>query len=79
MPTVLIIDGFRFFFYSNENNDPAHVHAKKGSAEGKIWLESVTEVCYLHHFTKAEEKDNQQIIEDNFENIKAKWDEYFNK
>lgn len=24
MPTVLRINGYRFFFYSNENNEPAH-------------------------------------------------------
>jgi len=36
MPTVLLINGFRFFFYSNENNEPIHIHVTKGNAEGKI-------------------------------------------
>lgn len=39
MPTLLLIDGFRFFFYSMENNEPIHVHVSKGDAVGKIWLE----------------------------------------
>ena len=39
MPTVLLKDGFRFFFYSDEGSEPAHIHVKKGDAEGKIWLE----------------------------------------
>jgi hypothetical protein len=26
MPTVLLLNGFRFFFYSNENNEPVHIH-----------------------------------------------------
>ena len=26
MPTVLRIGGYRFFFYSNENGEPAHIH-----------------------------------------------------
>lgn len=38
MPTILFINGFRFFFYSNENNEPAHIHVKKADAEAKIWL-----------------------------------------
>jgi hypothetical protein len=39
MPKLLLLKGLRFFFYSNENNEPVHVHIMKGSAEGKIWLE----------------------------------------
>jgi len=38
MPTILRKDGFRFYFYSNENDEPAHIHVEKGDAEGKIWL-----------------------------------------
>ncbi len=26
MPTVLKIDGFRFHFYSDEGNEPSHIH-----------------------------------------------------
>lgn len=29
MPTVLFVNGFRFFFYSNENNEPVHIHVLK--------------------------------------------------
>ncbi len=47
MPTILRINGFRFFFYSNENDEPAHVHVEKGDAEGKIWLEPALEAVYL--------------------------------
>jgi hypothetical protein len=44
MPTVLLINGFRFFFYSNENNEPAHIHVTKANADGKIWLEPVLNI-----------------------------------
>ena len=44
MPTILLLEGFRFFFYSNENDEPAHIHVKKGDAEGKIWLEPDLEI-----------------------------------
>lgn len=41
MPTVLRIDGFRFYFYSHEPNEPPHVHIDKGGASAKVWLEPV--------------------------------------
>jgi len=27
MPTILYVQGWRFHFYSNEGNEPMHVHA----------------------------------------------------
>ena len=38
MPTVLLVQGWRFFFHSNEGNEPVHIHARKGDAECKHWL-----------------------------------------
>ncbi len=35
------IEGFAFYFYSNENNEPMHVHVRKGSGMLKFWLEPV--------------------------------------
>lgn len=79
MPTVLLLKGLRFFFYSNEGTEPAHIHVMKGGAEGKIWLEPQTEVAYLHRFTKSEEKDILEIVAVNYELFKQKWNEYFGK
>lgn len=78
MPTLLLINGLRFFFYSNENNEPVHVHITKGNANGKIWLDPIS-VEYLFGFSNAEEKDILEIVEKNSENFKKKWNEYFNK
>ena len=41
MPTVLVVQGWRFFFYANEGNEPMHVHAVKGDAECKYWLDAI--------------------------------------
>jgi Domain of unknown function (DUF4160) len=38
MPTILYLDGWRLFFYSNERNEPPHIHARKGDVECKYWL-----------------------------------------
>jgi Domain of unknown function (DUF4160) len=38
MPTILYIRGWRLFFYTNERNEPPHIHARKGDVECKYWL-----------------------------------------
>jgi hypothetical protein len=39
MPTVLRISGYRFFFYSGEGSEVAHIHVEHGDGVAKIWLE----------------------------------------
>ncbi|HEY8564800.1 MAG TPA: DUF4160 domain-containing protein [Beijerinckiaceae bacterium] len=41
MPTVLRVEGFRFYFYSHEPNEPPHVHVDRGEASAKVWLDPV--------------------------------------
>jgi Ni,Fe-hydrogenase maturation factor len=38
MPTILLIKGWRLYFWANESNEPIHVHAEKGDMECKFWL-----------------------------------------
>ena len=42
MPTVLRWGPYRAFFYSQEGDEPAHVHVRAGDREAKIWLHDVT-------------------------------------
>ena len=79
MPTLLLINGIRFFFYSNENNEPIHVHVTKGNANGKLWLEPNVRIEYMFGFSNAEEKFILETVNENAENFKLKWNEYFNK
>jgi hypothetical protein len=39
MPTVLLIGSFRFHFYSDEGQEPAHIHIRSPEGECKFWLE----------------------------------------
>jgi hypothetical protein len=79
MPTVLLYKGYRFFFYSNENNEPEHIHVKKAAAEGKLWLTPVLAIAYLHGFTPAEEREIWEVCTNHSNQFKQKWDEYFTK
>ncbi len=41
MPTILRIFNFRFHFYSDEGNEPPHIHVETPDGECKFWLEPV--------------------------------------
>ncbi|KAB2935467.1 MAG: DUF4160 domain-containing protein [Leptonema illini] len=41
MPTVMRIGPFRFHFYSNEGEEPAHIHVTRDDVECKFWLDPV--------------------------------------
>ena len=41
MPTVLRDAGYRFYFYSRENEEPPHIHVEHGVKLAKFWLEPV--------------------------------------
>jgi hypothetical protein len=77
MPTVLLIQGFRFFFFSADRVEPIHVHVKRGDGDGKIWLTPSVKPAYLVGFTSQEEKRILEIATENRELIIAKWHEYF--
>jgi hypothetical protein len=42
MPTLLRWKGYRFFFYSADGWEPAHVHIVKDGNEAKIWLNDLS-------------------------------------
>ena len=41
MPVVLRVGPYRFVVYSNEPDEPAHVHVKRDRARAKLWLAPV--------------------------------------
>jgi hypothetical protein len=78
-PTVLFIHGFRFYFYSNESDEPIHVHVGKGDANGKIWLEPKIEIAYMHGFSNREINQIIKIVGEEIVTLRTKWNEHFSK
>ncbi len=76
MPTVLIFQGFRFFFYSNEHL-PIHIHVEKDSKTAKYNILPII-LVKNRGFDSKELKTIRLIIEENEALIKTSWNEYFN-
>jgi hypothetical protein len=76
MPTVLRIRGWRVFFYSDEGDEPVHVHARKGDAECKFWLlEDEYEIRedWSESLTPRLRREIRRIIFDHFDLILEEW------
>ena len=79
MPTVLTQQGFRFHFYSDEGDEPAHIHVKKGDGRGKWWLEPTLEEEHAYGFTLQERRQIKRLINQHYQYLKAQWYEYFQR
>jgi len=77
MPKVHYFKGYEFFFYSNEENEPMHIHVGKAEGIGKIWLEPEVEVNYFYDFTPKEKRELMEIVHEHLELFKKSWNEYF--
>lgn len=78
MPTVLRIDGYRFFFFSNEGNEPVHIHVESGDGYCKFWL-NPTSLAYSTGYNSSELNKISKLVEANNEKIETSWDEYFSQ
>jgi hypothetical protein len=79
MPTILILYGWRLFFYANGGEEPMHVHCKKGGMECKYWIdEEVFDIQEVFAFgmSSRDRKEIRKIIFDHFEYIADKWREF---
>lgn len=79
---MLYINGWRFFFYSNEGNEPVHIHVQKGEKECKYWLIEETfdiEQAFAYHMNNADKKEVRRIIFEHFDTLIKGWNEFFNR
>lgn len=76
MPTVLRKDGYEFYFYSEEGNEPPHIHVDKGGGTAKFWLSPMA-LVYSDGLKSVETKKARRLVEENQALLLQKWDEYF--
>jgi hypothetical protein len=76
MPTLLRIEGFRFFFYSSERQEPPHVHVEKGDGEAKLWLQPV-ELVYSYRLAPGELRRVRELTFQHQAAFVERWNEHF--
>ena len=75
MPTVLKIDGYRFFFFSDEHT-PEHIHIEKGDSYIRIEIESL-KVTNSYNINSKETKKLVKLVTENKDKLREAWNEYF--
>jgi hypothetical protein len=75
MPTLLVVEGYRFYFFSLEANEPPHVHVRRGGGKAKLWLEPVR-LDYSRGFKSQELKRIHELTEEHAEYFLRRWSEY---
>jgi hypothetical protein len=71
----MVID---FSCFSNERNEPIHIHIEKAEKYAKFWIDPVF-VATNFGFTSRELREIGEIIDINEILIRDKWNEHFSK
>ncbi len=75
MPTVLIED-YKFRFYSSDGNEPPHVHVLRDNNEAKVWLLPVS-LQHNHGYNAAEVDRILRLTRQNQARLLEVWNAYF--
>ena len=76
MPALLRVGGYRFFFYSLEDREPAHIHAAHAGRYAKFWLDPVM-LASNRGFRSHELTAIQRLVDENRDLFLEKWNAYF--
>jgi hypothetical protein len=79
VPTVLVVEGFRFFFFSNEGFEPPHIHVEKGDGHAKWWLEESPALAYSEGLTPAQLRRGRELVTEHGSMFAKAWHEYFHR
>ena len=66
MPKLFMVSGYSVYFWSNENNEPIHVHVAKGKPTPnatKIWLTKSGGCILASNGSKISNKELNELME----------------
>ncbi|VAX09577.1 hypothetical protein MNBD_GAMMA25-2204 [hydrothermal vent metagenome] len=75
MPTILRIGAYRFFFYSNEQGEPPHIHVQREKFLAKFWLNPVA-LASSRRFASHELRTIQKHVVENRNIFLEAWNEH---
>ena len=76
VPRVAKIGPYRIYFYSNENDEPPHVHVAQEYRLAKFWLDPV-ELADSSGFPAHTLRDLLAIVKANRKRFLEQWNEHF--
>lgn len=76
MPTLLILFGLRFYFYSREH-EPIHIHVESSDGEAKFEIVTEVELVYNRGLKPKDIRLAESILEENKENFINEWKRVF--
>lgn len=76
MPTILNLNGYRFFFFSMEGQEPPHIHIESGEKVCKFWIDPVR-LAYSCRLKQHELNKIKIIVIEYRKYFLEKWYEHF--
>ena len=76
MPTVFRHGPYRFYFYSHDSGEPAHVHVDRDRCAAKFWLDPVS--CARNEgFAGPELRRLERLVRTRRTELIGAWFDYF--
>ncbi len=75
-PTVFRDSGYRFFFFSREE-ERMHVHILSGDGEAKFWLEPEIELAKNYNYSRKRLKEIESLVEVHYNELISAWGKHF--
>lgn len=66
LPNLFTVSGYKIYFWSNENNEPIHVHISKGKPSPdstKVWLTKKGGCILANNGSQIPKKELNQLME----------------
>ena len=76
VPTVLRVGAYRFFFYSNENAEPKHIHVRTADGEAKYWLDPI-KLAWNRGFNERQIREIERAVSDHQDELNEAWSTFF--
>jgi hypothetical protein len=77
MPVVLRVGPYTFLFFSNESNEPPHIHVERDENIAKFWLDPIRNASN-HGFRNHELNVILNLVKENRDLFLERWYAYFN-
>ena len=76
MPTLLRWNGFRFYIFSNERQEPLHVRIDKAGKSAKFWLQPIS-VAANYGYSPSELRQIHAKLDEHQSEFVRAWNEHF--